>query len=338
MVTMTEIAKKAGVSQATVSRVINGSTAVDPETKQKVMEWVRKLDYQPNRTAQSLVSKQSFLLGMVIPDMVNPYFAEVLRAVERAADLNGYSIILGDSRGNLQKEKQSVNILRRHQVAGILLIPVNPEQSSQNLPKKSAVPVVSITQKISASDSIRVDHLRGGALVANHFLEHGHANMAFIGANKDEKFQGFVDVLTSRGIPFKDEHVILLGDYWGQALFHDIHKKVNAYLEKSTQLDVTAIFAANDIIAFVVIRILQEHGYRIPDDVAIAGFDNTFLAYESKPLLTSVVQPIDEMARLAVDTLIQRISGEIPAQQPPITVELEPTLVVRESTRKGIVL
>jgi len=336
--TMIEIAKKAGVSQPTVSRVINNDPSVHPEIRQKVMEWVRKLDYQPNQAAQSLVKKRSYLLGIVIPDIINPYFAEVLRAVEQAADLNGYSIILGDSRGNLQKEKQCLNILRRHQVDGILLVPVNPEQSSQNLPKQSTVPIVAITQKLAACDSICVSHARGGALVANHFLEHGHTSMAFVGVDKDEKFQGFADVLASRGIPFQDENFIALSAYWERALFHEIHKKMNAYLEKSTPLSVTAMFTANDIIAFILMRILLEHGYRCPDDIVVAGFDNTFLAYESKPLLTSVSQPLDEIARLAVNTLLERVADQTALSRPPAAIELEPTLVVRESTRKGMLL
>jgi LacI family transcriptional regulator len=333
---MTEIAKKAGVSQATVSRVLNGNPTVAPEIRQKVMEWVRKLDYQPNRAAQRLVGKQSYLLGIIIPDMVNPFFTEVLRAVERAADLNGYSIILGDSRGNLQKEKQCLNILRRHQVDGILLVPADPERSGLNLPRQKTVPVVAITRKLSTCDSVSISHTRGGALVANHFLERGHTDVAFIGSGKDERFQGFFETLHSRGISLADDHCVWIEHGWGEAIFHDVHKNVNAYLEQNNPLPVTAIFASNDIVAFVTLRILQEHGYRIPDDIAVAGFDNTFLAREAKPLLTSVVQPLDEIASLAVDTLLERISGRTPAEQPPSAIELEPTLVVRESTRKGI--
>lgn len=335
MATMTDIAKKAGVSQPTVSRVINNDPSVNPETRQRVMEWVRKLDYQPNRAAQSLVKKTSSLLGIVIPDMVNPYFAEILRAVERAADLNGYSIILGDSRGNLQKEKQCLNIMRRHQVDGILLVPVNLEESARNIPRHSAIPIVVITAKLANCDSFCVSHIRGGELVANHFLEHGHTKMAFVGTRNDEKLDGFCNVLASRGITFDPENFIVLGNWWDRSLFHDVHKKMHAYLQKEGRLKVTALFASNDMAAFVLIRILAEHGYRVPDDVAVAGFDNTFLAYESKPLLTSVAQPIDEIAGLAMNALLDRMAKKEAVQQAPVAVELEPTLIVRESTRKG---
>ena len=168
MVTTYDIAEKAGVSQATVSRVLNGSPAVRAETKQRVMTWVRKFDYQPNHAARSLAKKQSSLLGMVIPDVMNPYFSEVLKAVEQAADLNGYNLVLCDSRGNLQKEKQCLNVLRRHQVAGILLVPIDKEKSLLNIPKDwrmaGNMPVVVITQELNALDYVCVSHTRGGAL------------------------------------------------------------------------------------------------------------------------------------------------------------------------------
>jgi len=125
MATMQEIAKKAGVSQATVSRVINGSPSVSIETRQNVMQWVKKLNYQPNLTAQSLVRKQSYLLGIVLPDISNPYFSDVLKIIEQEASLNGYNIIFCNSGNNLQKEKHAINMLRGRQADGMLLVPID---------------------------------------------------------------------------------------------------------------------------------------------------------------------------------------------------------------------
>ena len=331
MITMKEIAEKAGVSQTTVSRVINGNPLVDSETKQKVMEWVRKLDYQPNRAAQSLATKQSYLLGMVIPDVTNPYFSEVLKAVEQTADLNGYNIVLCDSRGNLQKEKRCLNILRRHQVAGVLLVPVDKEASLPNVPKSSMMPVIAITQDLAPLDSVCVSHQHGGALVARHLLELGHTRIAIIETTGEEKFRGFHDVLTQAGIPFQHENFIHLQQAWEQLSTHEIHEKLNAYLDRKPRLEISALFAYNDIAAFVATHIMQERGYRVPDDIAIVGFDNTFLARESRPQLTSVAQPISEIGRLGLEMLLDRISGKKTPH--PSKIILEPTLVVRESTR-----
>lgn len=336
MSTTYEIAKKAGVSQATVSRVLNGNPAVKPETRQRVMEWVRKLEYQPNLAAQSVFKKQSLLLGIILPDITNPYFSEILKSVEQSADLNGYNIVLCESRGNLQKEKQCLNILRSHRVAGALLVPIDREASLLNISKQSHMPVVSITNDMKSLDSVYVSHVRGGALAANHLLELGHTRMAFIGPPGDEKFRGFYDVLHSRRVSFSDENLVALESFWGQEGFNDVYKKFNAYLEKKERLDVTAVFAYNDVTAFIAARLLREHGYRMPDDVALVGFDNTFLAHEMAPQLTSVSQPIAEIGRSAVEMLLGKIQGG--KKEQPSHLVLEPTLVVRESTRKTNIL
>jgi len=336
VVTTYEIAEKAGVSQATVSRVLNGSNAVNPETKQKVMEWVRKLEYQPNRTARSLITKRSNLFGLIIPDVSNPYFTVVLKAVEQAADMNGYNIILGDSCGNLQKEKQCINILRSHQVDGILLVPVSKEDSHRNIPKQCEIPIVAITQDVASLTSICISHSRGGALVANHLLELGHTNIAFIGTAGDEKCQGLREALMMRGFPFDDENMITLTQAWNPLGSHEVHAKLTAYLERKGKLAVTALCANSDVAAFIAMHILQEHGYVVPDDIAVTGFDNTFLAYEARPQLTSVAQPVTEIARLALNHLLERITGKQTDQLQKIV--LEPTLVIRHSTHKAKVL
>ena len=336
MATTYEIAKKAGVSQATVSRVLNGSSSVSSDTKQKVMEWVRKLDYSPNRIARSLAQKRSDLLGVILPDMDNPYFTIVLKAVEQAADLNGYNILLCDSRGNLQKEKQCISILRSHQVDGILLVPVSKEESHHNIPKQREIPIVAITQDVAPLDSIYVSHTRGGALVAHHLLELGHKNIAFIGVRDDEKCRGLREALSTQGLSFADENMITLERGWDPLGSHEVHTKLRAYLDRKGTLDVTALFAINDLVAFIAVHILQEYGYAVPDDMAVVGFDNTFLAHEARPQLTSVAQPVAEIARLAMERLLTRILERQTHQ--PSKIVLEPTLVIRNSTQKTKIL
>ena len=268
--------------------------------------------------------------------MDNPYFTVVLKAVEQAADLNGYNIVLCDSRGNLQKEKQCINILRSHQVDGILLVPVSKDASQHNVPKQCEVPVVAITQDVAPLTSICVSHTRGGVLVANHFLELGHTKIAFIGVPDDEKCQGLREALTIRGLPFDEENLITIERGWDPLGSREVHAKLNAYLDRQGALEVTALFAINDVVAFIAMHILQERGYVVPDEIAVAGFDNTFLAYEARPQLTSVAQPVTEIARLAVDHVLERIAGRQADQ--PLKIVLEPTLVVRDSTRKTKVL
>ncbi|MCP4395930.1 MAG: LacI family transcriptional regulator [bacterium] len=338
MTTMEEIAKKAGVSQATVSRVINGSPAVGLETRQRVMQWVRKLDYQPNLTAQSLVRKQSFLLGMVLPDISNPYFSEVLKVVEQEAILHGYNIIFCNSNDNIQKEKQSVTTLRGRQVDGILLVPVDSNAQHLGMLGRTNTPVVTITQDVTGFDSVSISHRHGGALVAKHLLETGHTRIGYVGSRKEEKFQGFFDALHNHGIASPDDSVLELENKGAETIVrsHEIHEKLHRYLDRKSS-DITAFFTSTDLVALITIHVLQERGYRIPDDFAIVGFDNTFLALEMRPTLTSVAQPVNEIGRVAIETLLGRISGENTSKG-NIKVLLEPYLVVRESTRKVKVL
>ncbi|GAK50268.1 periplasmic binding protein/LacI transcriptional regulator [Candidatus Moduliflexus flocculans] len=333
MATMEEIAQKAGVSQATVSRVINGSTSVSIETRQNVMQWIRKLDYQPNRTAQSLAKKQSYLLGMVLPDISNPYFAEVLKIIEQEANLNGYNIIFCNSGDNVQKEKHAINTLRSRQVDGMFIVPVEPDAPHLNTLRNSRIPVVAVTCDVDGFDSVAISHQHGGALVANHLLETGHTRIGYIGARHEEKFQGFYDAFLKHGVAFSDAYVIELGKGSELPESHEIHEKFSTFLKERERLDTTAFFISTDLGAIIVSHILIEQGYRIPEDVAIVGFDNTFLAVEMRPTLTSVAQPIAEIGRLAVETLLERITSQ-DIRENKIKIILEPYLMVRESTRK----
>jgi len=333
MATMEEIAKKAGVSQATVSRVINGSASVSMETRQNVMQWIRKLDYHPNRTAQSLVSKQSYLFGIILPEISNPYFSEVLKVVEQEASLNGYNLIFCHTGDNVQREKHAITTLRSRQVDGILIVPVESSAPHLNTLRNSNVPTVAITRDIDGFDSVAISLRRGGAMAANHLLETGHTNIGYIGSKHEEKFQGFYQAFLEHGLTFSDTHVIELEKGGEPGISHEIHEKISAYLEERNPLDVTAFFVSTDIGAFIVSHILREHDYRIPEDVAVVGFDNTFLAVEMRPTLTSVAQPVAEIGRLAVEMLLERITGQ-ETREDSIKIILEPYLMVRESTRK----
>jgi len=327
---MKEIAKKAGVSQATVSRVINGHSSVTPDKRQKVMEWVRKLDYQPNLTAQSLVSNQSYLIGIVVPDISNPFFSEVVRVVESEADQHGYSVIICNTEGNLQKERNYINVLRSRQVDGILLVPSDATSSHLNSLKKANTPVVVITQNLTGFDSVSLSHMHGGEQVAKHLLDLGHTNIVFVaGSKKDEKFIGFKRTLRQNGIIFNDDNFIECGGW--QLNSREVYNKVKTYLSKKENSDITALFAYNDLAAFGAMHAIQDLGLDIPKDIALIGFDNTFLSAETRPSLSTVAQPTGEMGRISLEILFKRITAK--ESEKGIEVILEPRLVVRESTR-----
>jgi LacI family transcriptional regulator len=142
--------------------------------------------------------------------------------------------------------------------------------------------------------------------------------------------------LTKRGVPFYDEHVITLEHGWDSFVSSEVRTTLHAYLKQQGTLAVTALFAINDFVAFIAVHTLQEHGYAVPDDIAVVGFDNTFFAYETRPQLTSVAQPVAEITRLAMERLLERMSDRSIDQ--PSKIVLEPTLVVRDSTRRMKIL
>lgn len=330
MATMEEIAKKAGVSQATVSRVINGNISVSSELREKVMFWVRKMDYQPNATARSLVNNKTNLIGVLVPDISNPYFSEVVQAIEEEAEKNGYNIILCNSTGNIAKEKKHIKTLQSRQVDGILMVPTDQREPHIKKLKSSSKPIVVVTQILADVDSVAVDHVRGGFLAARHLIDLGHTSFGFIGGHDDVKFKGFLQGINASGLVF-DKKNLIESTGWLQLSNHNAYNKVKEYLKKNKgKVLATAFFAYNDLAAFGVIQALEDYGYKIPEDIAVMGFDNTSLATVSRPALTSISQPTQSIGRMAIDLLIKRISSNQKNEGSEIL--LEPRLIIRETT------
>ncbi len=327
MVTIKDVAKRAGVSPATVSRCLNGKR-VRPDLQERILEAVKELNYQPNLAARSLVSEKSHLIGVVIPDISNPFFADVVRAIDDVASFHGYSTIICNTDWNLKREKEVLTLLLSRQVDGIILAPSEVAPHINRL-KLGKTPVVIMTRSSSDFDSVETDHFRGGYLVAKHFLDLGHTCFACIGGviPTEPKYQGFRVGLADAGVGSEFIYVKDLGVHYfdPEAAYR---KTVECITE--TPIRPTAIFALNDLLAISVVRAIQDLGLRIPQDVAVAGFDNTILASVMRPALTSVSQANYEIGRLSTEFVLSRISGGM--DLPPRQVKLEPRLVVREST------
>ncbi len=328
MATMSEIAQLAGVSQATVSRVLNGSAGVSAAKKAAVMEWVRRLDFQPNSTARALAANRSHLIGAVVPDLLNPFFAEILAHIEHHAAHNGYSVIVANSAGEPENERAIVKSLRARQVDGILIGLASGDSDVIDELKKQTPPAVIVTQESNDMDSVSVSHIEGGNLVANHFLREGVDSFAFFGPH-DEKYAGYRDTLGRAGVRESDIHSIGNQDWWLNMLSRGFESAMD-YLRSNPVQGRMGVFAMNDPFALGMINAAHELGMRVPDQVSVVGFDNTFVCDNVRPTLSSVSQPTEEIGRRAVELLLKRIEASVPAEL--VNVELHPRLVRRESS------
>ncbi len=326
-VTIKDVAKHANVAISTASRVINASGYVSDETRDRVQEAVKSLGYVPNSIARSLKQKQTFSIGLLVTDIGNPFFAELAQAVERAAREQGYSVLLTNTDGKAEQEKDGIKLFLAKQVDGIVWFsPIN-EQLVNALAKSddTTVVVISGNDKLLGDHTIRIDDQIGAFEAVKHLINLGHSKIAYI-AEPDqprypqERMKGYRRALEEAGIPF-DEKLVVRGTYReGSGL-----AAIKVLFERDEKF--TAVFCANDLMAIEAIQYMKETGLRVPEDIAVVGFDNTRVAGMHGIDLTTVAQPTYEMGREGANLLISSLKGSLSSRQ----ILLRPQLVVRKS-------
>lgn len=332
MVTMKEVAKKAGVSLSTVSRVINNNPSVDIQIRDKVLSWIKKMNYIPSSAAQTLARKKSNLIGLLVSDITNPYFVEILRTVEREATLHNYNIIFRDSCESAFTEKKAVEEFLMRNVDGILMVPRSDGAEHLNMLKERGVPIVCLTDSLEDTSGVTISHNRGGELAARHLLEQGYENFLYIGPEKDEKLQGFKECLESKGVRMKRSDMIPVS-HKEVLTSSQVQNRLKEYIDSGSMKKSTGIFTSNDLVGIQALETLKEYGFYIPSDIGVVGFDNTYLSKLSNFQLTSVAQPIKEMGRSAFEILLCKINGEIKLSE-KIYKNFESKIVVRNSSEK----
>ena len=324
MITMTEIARLTGVSQPTVSRVLNGNQAVNPEIRERVLACAREHDFQPNVMAQSLVGSRTHLIGVVLTDISNSFFADLVKYLEREARASGYSLILFNTNYDPEHEKESLDVVRRYRVDGLVAVPVDERASDWNrLIRKLDIPTVVITKQVRGMDSVYVSHEEAGVQVGEHFREEGFEEYIFFGNTEDVKYQGFAKALKERDPEF-GQHLTVISSKKEQ--------KIQAALEQyySRKRRRTGIFAYNDRRAVQMLGILQRMGVKVPEQAGLVGFDNTYMCEFLYPRLSSVAQPNEEMASIAMRRLLYKIDH--PEDDRTEDHPLQATLVKRDSS------
>jgi DNA-binding LacI/PurR family transcriptional regulator len=330
---MKDVAKKAGVTPSIVSRVINNDTklSIKDETRTRILNAIEELEYRPNVVARSLRLKTTATIAMIVPDITNPFFPELIRGAQKAANEKGFSLILIDTEEDHAREKEYIEILAEKLVDGILLASVYIEDETIDLIHKYNIPYVLVnrtTRNVEGS-SVVVDDAYGAALAVEHLVEQGHRKIAHIsGLLYTEtglgRLEGYRKILNEHGIAFSSEYIVE-SKYDEEGGYKAMKKLLS--LEKLP----TAVFAANDLIAIGAITAMSEQGLKVPDHISIVGFNDIWLAQKVHPPLTTVRFPLYDMGHIASEILIKKIQ-EVPVEEDKVV--LKPELITRQSVRK----
>lgn len=331
-ITIYDVAREAGVSMATVSRVVNGNPNVKPSTRTKVLEAIEKLNYRPNAVARGLASKKTTTVGVIIPDISNIFFAELARGIEDIATMYKYNIILSNSDQNKEKELNLLNTLLAKQVDGVLFMGSKISDIHVEEFERSPVPIVlaATTDQKQKTPSVNIDYEKAASDAVTHLIKHQNERIAIILPDVDQegnelkKLSGYKKALEKHHIPYREEYVLSVGQEYDDGM---------KAMEKLLQLKErpTAIFACTDELALGVIHAAQDNGYDIPQDFEVIGFDNTKLAEMVRPTLTSVVQPMYDIGAVAMRLLTKYMNKE---QVDEHTVILPHRIEYRHSTKE----
>lgn len=327
--TIKEIAKRANTSIATVSRIINDKGAgYSQETKELVLKIIKEMNYSPNSIARGMVTNKTFTIGLVIQDIENPFFPKLVKGIEKVAHKNGYFILLGNTDGNIEREKQYISFLKGKRVDGIIITTSNgaDDEYIQSLLDDN-VEFVFVDEIAHDVNCVSVDNEFGGKKATNHLIDLGHRFIACIAGPTNsitnlDRVMGYKNALSDNGIEIDDD-LIFYGTYQSESGYMNMKK----ILEKKEE--VTAIFCTNDFNAIGAYRAIVEAGKKVPEDFSIVGYDDIYQPLEGQFGLTSVSQPVVELGVEAANMLVKILSGKTIEK-----IELKPKLVIRDSTRE----
>lgn len=317
---MADVARQAGVSTATVSFVLNGTKAVTPAVKRRVEHAVERLGYRPSHAAQTLRTGRSLAVGLIIPDLTNPFFPKLAQDIEQEARARGYTVLLADSHDDAELQRQHLETLEQRGVDVLLVVPAVGTTGTL----RAGVPLIALDRSVGQTPLIQSDKWQGGALAARHLVELGHREIAVLaGPDRNgvagERVRGMTETLAASGVVLKEQRMYH-SEYSVEAGRAGAHR----LLEQAPGF--TALLAANDTLALGALSAFNDSGVAVPGDVSLVGFDDISWAALSSPGLTTVRQNTRQMARQAIE---QALAPEGEAVRPAV---VETTLVIRGST------
>ena len=329
-----EVAKKAGVSAATVSRVINNTGVVSEETAQRVYQAIEELHYSPNLLGRNLRRAKTGLVVIVLPTIENVFFSTIVKGIEDVGHENGYNVLISTMRNAEGESGESrmetyLNLIRNKFADGVIFVSNNLEQYHRKV--KVNIPLViccEYNDNISVPQIV-IDDEQAGFDMTSHLISLGHKRIAFIGAGENsytsgKRQEGYVRALKTHHLPIQKEY-LCRGDY-SFSNAKDITKSLLMLSERPT-----ALFTVSDVMAMGAVRAAQEKGLCIPEEFAVGGFDNISFSRMFYPEITTVSQPRYEMGRKAMGTLLEMINGKKLQKQ---SITLPHKLIIRQSTKK----
>jgi LacI family transcriptional regulator len=333
-VTIKDVARHSGVSSMTVSRVINGSERVSPETRQRVEQAIGELGYVPSRLARGLIRQKTGTLAMIVPDVANPFFTLIVRGAEDVARRAGYRMILCDTRADLAIEREVIEEMIAHRVEGIAIAPVSDHSRSHVLRlERFGVQFVLIDRTIPGveCDVVVGDSADGARRLVEHLISLGHRRIGFITESDEvstarDRHEGYAAALEAAGLQ-PDPSLIVRSTVDPQGGFEGMRRLLD--LEDPP----TAVFTVNNLVALGAIERVRANGLEVPDDIALVCFDDIEYASRLYPFLTVMAQPAETLGTLGTQLLLERIEGRAPEQ--PRVVVLPAQFVVRQSCGAG---
>lgn len=334
MATIKDVARAAGVSVGTVSNYLSTPAVLSEATRKRVARAIEQLRYEPNQAARSLRSRQTRMVGMVIPDITNPFFPQLVRGAEEAAASAGYILTTFNTDDRVDRESSAIATCRSHGVDGLLLVVAPGDGNADQIKATEAagIPVVCLDRAPAAMkvDCVTSDNRAGAREAIYHLLSLGHRRIGYVGGPLGvcasvDRLEGYKDALQHAGVPW-DERLVRNGDF-----------RVDGGLRAGRELlasaaPPTAIFAANGMMALGVLQALEQAEMRCPEDMSLTCFDVLTVADIFRPRLTAVIQPAFEIGTRGTELLLSRIAGTMESAE-PVRLLIETNLRVRESTR-----
>ncbi len=333
-VTLDDIARKSGTSVSTVSRVLNKKSAkyrISPVTEKRILKTAKELNYSPNQLARSLRLKRSHTIGLIVPDISNPFFACLIRSIQISAHQLGYSLLVCDTNEEVPLEIEHVRLLCSKGVDGLIVLPVGQKSAHLEALLKSGPPLVIVDRIFEGlnTSSVVVDNYNGACEAMEHLIQNGHTRIAIIQGLPDtyttrERLRGYKDTLSRHEIP-PEEALIVGRDF----------RQESGYIETKVLLKManppTALFTTSDLITLGALQAIIEEGLDVPGDISIVAFDDVDAAPYFRCPITAVAQPRENLGEMAVKLLLDHVRSQ---QRVDVKhIALKPKLMVRESVR-----